>query len=110
MNARLLRIPNSFISLVLIALFTAALATDQARANLHATARATTAFEANNGEHPESGFTEEGWCRMHRESLYADFVTFRNHERATGFARDATVYRYVTDLHGVKSQGPYAPR
>lgn len=110
MNARLLKIPNSFISLVLIALFTAALATDQARANLHATARASTAFEANTDEYPESVLTAEGWCQMHRESLYADFVTFRNHGRATGFARDASLYRYATDLHGGSSKGPYAPR
>lgn len=110
MNARSLKVPDYLISLSLIALFAAALATDQARANLHATARATTAFEVGTDEYLESGLTAEGWCQMHRESLYADFLTFRNHERATVFARDAGLYRYASDLQGSKSRKPHAAR
>jgi hypothetical protein len=110
MNGRLLTIPDYLVSLSLIALFSAALVADQARANLHPTVRATTAFEAGTEEYPETGLTAEGWCHMHRESPYADFVTSMRFEPGSEFARDAGLYRYASDLHGSKSQKPHAAR
>jgi hypothetical protein len=110
MNARSLRIPNYFVSLSLIALFSAALVADRARANLHPTVRATTAFEAGTEEYPESGLTAEAWCHTHRKSLYADFVTSMRFDPAGEFAHDAGLYRYTSDPQGRKSQKPYAAR
>ena len=45
MHARIARIPNYLISLLLIALLAAALVADQARANLHAEIRVSSAFQ-----------------------------------------------------------------
>jgi hypothetical protein len=110
MNARSLKVPDYLISLSLIALFAAALVADRARANLHPTARATTAFESGTEERLESRLTAEAWCHMHRESLYADFVTARRFGPSSEFARDAGLYRYVTVLHGSKSRKLHAAR
>lgn len=47
MHARIARIPNYLISLLLIALLAAALVADQARANLHAEIRVSSAFQTS---------------------------------------------------------------
>ncbi len=75
MNARIARVPNYLISLSLIALLAAALIAGQARANLHAEIRASSAFHTSTEERIERNAATNTWCRMHHRTMDADSAT-----------------------------------
>lgn len=95
--------PDRLIWLPLLALMAVALVAGQARANLHAEARAT-AVAAAGFDDPR---TAEAWCRMHLDALLGDdalgFEPGHGLEPSSVFGRDLPVSRRLPEARRTRS-------